>query len=149
MKQATRNQDQADWPELLYEHGYAHEEMEDLVDKSEEQGREVSAAHHTVPNSTREILAKQEEVAQNPPQVQQELRRATRERKVLAKYKDYVLDFSENETADALASDVNMAIMHVDQNKYYDNDYVLSLHNVMQVKEPSSYHEASKDPQWT
>lgn len=84
------------------------------------------------------------------PQV---VRRSTRESTLPTKYRDYVMEFGRNQessqdSSHATMSEASSVLSLMDAKEFYNQDYLVSLNNVMNIKEPNNFYEAAKDPKW-
>ncbi|KMT14112.1 hypothetical protein BVRB_4g079340 [Beta vulgaris subsp. vulgaris] len=108
-------------------------ENEDLINE-ENEGAEIER-----------VTPEEEEVTQHVVDpAQQETGRATRERRVPLKYKDYFCETLEKQGRGATGEmeKTNLVYMDLDNLDYYVPEYQISLNNVMSVREPYSYREA-------
>lgn len=81
----------------------------------------------------------------------EDARRSHRERRFPSKYDDYVVNFKNESTTSQVQnkeSESNLAICSMDIKEFCDDKQIVSLNNVLTVREPTSYQEAAKDERW-
>ena len=76
------------------------------------------------------------------------VRRSTRERHVPSKLKDFAYQLPKNSEMSSSNMTTHIGDHKLCDMEYYSPDYVISLHNAMQVKEPCSYKQAAQDEGW-
>lgn len=81
--------------------------------------------------------------------VQAEVRKSVRERKVSSKLKGFEYKLPRGSSANNINSSPTLIDHLLSYMEYYTPEYIISLNNAMKVKEPVSYKHASKEVGWT